>query len=220
MTTLRSLLTAILLTTLTACATPGEPGTPLPPQNKAVGDKWAPEARQFIDAMLAFVNSKSAPSIAEIETMFGVKAAAYGTKESNKVSYIEDSYELQGWPLARPSWPAYLTKLLPKNGKQGYLVDFNIDTQRYCIDPYDFAIYTGRKFAVRLNYTPHNPSSLPDEYYRHAYQWGMFDRSPDGQYDSGHVNFTLSDDRRCIGTFEFSASFHPSKMPAINGVPN
>ena len=217
--TLKPILIAILLTTLTACATPGKPGTPLPPQNKAVGDKWAPEARQFIDTMLAFVNSKSAPSIVEIETMFGVKAVADGDELDNRPYGLESSYELQGWSLAKPSWPAYLSKFLPDNGKQFYHTRFRIDTQRYCIDPYDFAIYTGREFAVILN-DSHGRSPLPDEYYRPSYQWGMFDRSPDGQYGSGHVTFILSDDRRCIDTFEFSAPFHSSEMPATNGVPN
>ena len=214
MAALRALITVFVLFTLTACVTQGKPGTPLPPQNKAVGQKWAPEARQFIDTMLeVFVDGKPAPSTAQMEAAFGVKAVADGDALTNKRYGLESSYELQGWLLKDPSvqsWSASYVKLIQKNGKQSYSATFYIDTQRYCINPYDFAIYTGREFAARMNDNTHVPLELPDEYYRQSYQWGMFDWSPSGQYDSGRMDFTLDSSRRCIGTFEPSASFSVS----------
>lgn len=209
------LLSALLLcSVLAACATQGKPGTPLPPQNKAVGEKWAPEVRQFIDALLTeFQDGKPAPTVEQIEKVFGVKVIAKAP-DAYKIPGI-DEYELQGWALRNPSvssWSANYLLLPAKSGTQSQSVRFVIDTQRYCIDPYDFAIYAGASAGAAPDGSPeHNPYLRDDGSYAPVYAWGMFNRSPYGMYiffDERSVgNFRLTDDRRCIWIIEKQARF-------------
>lgn len=200
---------------LTACATqPGKPGTPLPPQNKAVGEKWAPEVRQFIDALLTeFQDGKPAPTVGQIEKAFGVKAVAKENTVSLKASGHESMYELQNWVLRDTSisgWAAYYSTYPAKRGMQNQVVTFNIDSQHYCINPYDFNIYSGLYFAVDPVAPFHESLPLPDAYYKPSYTWGVFERSPSGQYMGiGGVGvwLQLTENQRCIKSFKVSAAF-------------
>lgn len=200
---------------LTACATqPGKPGTPLPPQNKAVGEKWAPEVRQFIDALLTeFQSGKPAPTVEDIEQTFGVKAVAK-TPGEYKVPGVENEYELRDWALKDPtipSWSASYRTSPAKKGTQYQNIKFSIDSQQYCINPYDFAIYAGASTGATPDGSSHNPLARNDGSYALVYAWGMFERSPYGMYvfadGKGGGLLHLTDDRRCIDTFEKHARF-------------
>lgn len=205
------LLSALLLcSVLAACATQGKPGTPLPPQNKAVGQKWAPEVRAFIDALLTeFQDGKPAPTVGRIEKVFGVKAVG----EKGEFSRNEKQYVLRGWALGNPSMQgssAFYMTYVPRNGTMRQIATFNIDANRYCINPYDFAIYTGASFSVAPTAGFHDPVSPLNANDQFAYLWGVFDRSPSGQYMFGKTGVgrgmvRLTNDKRCIESFEMYA---------------
>ena len=141
---IRSLGYILLCSVLAGCATQGKPGTLLPAPNKEIGKKWPPEVQEFIDAMLTvFVDGRPTPSEAELEQALKVKLVGSG---HSLLTGVTVEKRIQSWPLNSKGWSLYRQSAPDPDGRQYVTVDLEVDTQRYCINPYDFAIYTGYRF--------------------------------------------------------------------------
>ena len=219
----RLLLCALPLLTLTACASrTGPPGSPLPPQNKAVGDKWRPEVREFIDTVFAeFVDGKPTPDEQTIQRT--LKATLEDLPGPLPSGLVAKKY-IVTWPLGKENhvgWSSY--KQYPPGifGQQQLVVTLRIDTDRYCINPYDFAIYTGMQFKPAIEMSPTDvpspplPSDVQGRPYDYAYVWGMFERSPEHSYfgldqtKQRAVTIDVSEDLRCITWVQKNTRFTP-----------
>ena len=215
MNTLIRLLGCILLcSVLAACATQGKPGMPLPPPNKEIGKKWPPEVREFVDVMLTmFVRGKSTPSDEDIEQALKARFVPTGLADSD----VETEKAIQSWSLggaANLSGSSYVKMIPHQNRRQFVALSLRVDPKRYCINPYDFAIYTGHRFMPGLGSywtdapLPEGPHDAQGNPYLFDYVWGMFSRAPNQLYKStGEETISLSDDNRCIEIFEMSTSF-------------
>ena len=229
MKTLIRLLSCVLLcSVLAACATQGKPGTPLPLPNKEIGEKWPPEVREFVDAMLTvFVDGKPTPSEQEVERALKIKLGEHGLiPKSSVVVNAKIAY----WPLGTNNgqdWSDYIKMVPREDGRQSVRLSLSVDTARYCINPYDFAIYTGHHFMPAFaTYGPHEippepPHDSQGKPYGHDYVWGMFDRSPSYRYNSngqeGNEDIIVSKDARCITWFRIGAFFKTPESISIKG---
>lgn len=191
----------VLIKGLSVDVASGADGTPLPPPNKAVGDKWPPEVKRFIDGMLQiFVRGERPPiSTHEIETMLGVKL----TPLSFNSLGVAASYRISGSdllnPLSAKKLAEYRVGSLKKDGRRFHAFEFPIDPTRYCVSPYDFAIYTGNKYSPEVPVHGFRP---PDRHWPLAYEWGMFDRTSSGRYlPSGGPFIALITSKTCIVLF-------------------
>ena len=154
-----------------------------------------------------FVNGNPAPSNELISQAF------HSTLEARPTVFdgVEEQFHLRGWPLRYrigTGVEATLIRMVPGEGKQWIKATFTIDSDRYCINPYDCAIYTGWEFSTwDFPGEDDHVTEMPKDYYLPRYQWGMFERSPSGQYNSVPLAIQLSDDRRCIRFFRPKALF-------------
>lgn len=227
-TLLRLLAGTLLLITLTACVTSGKPGTPLPPQDKKVGDKWPPEVKQAIDSLFTtFVRESPMPSEAEITRALQLKLS-----ETNTPGYfIEIQKRVQSWPLGEAKGnekhPPVLLVEEPSGYGQFVFVELPVDTQRYCINPYDFAVYSGLPFqshAPRTSPLYMKKHSDHDNRYgpgpKYQYVFGMFERQDiHDYYNPGPIGIQLSNDNRCIVLFNVQADFEDPQMSIGEGKP-
>ena len=161
---------------------PGADGTPLPPPNKAVGDKWPPEVKRFIDGMLLLFGNAERPPLStqEIESTLGVTLVP----ESLIRYRVDASYVVSGSDLLNPisvrqGLSVYTVGSLKKDGRRFHTFDFPIDARRYCVSPYDFAVYTGNLYRPEMPVHGFRP---PDQSWPLAYEWGMFNRTSSGRY--------------------------------------
>ena len=214
----------LLLLTLTACASrTSPPGSPLPPQNKAVGDKWPPEVREFVDVFTTrFADGQPMPTEEQIQQWLHVRTAEIpeGLRSSGGVEtrYIRD------WPLDSANnrgSSSYWKSTIDPDRRQYMRISMSIDTSRYCINPYDLAIYTGFRFEPKLKI----PSSIHDpgtprprdpwgNVYGPDYVWGMFSRAPDRFYDGNYfLSIRLTEDLRCVSWIEAHSFFRAKVLP-------
>lgn len=160
---------------------PGPIGTPLPPPTKAVGNKWPPEVKRFIDGLIELFGQHERPSLSlrQIETTLGVTL----TPQPFTWQMVDASYRISGSellnPLANPGLSEYRVGTKKKDGLRFHAFEFSLDPQRFCVSPYDLAIYTGNK------YMPDPPLHgwPPGPLYPPTYEWGMFDRTITGRYN-------------------------------------
>jgi len=161
---------------------PGADGTPLPPPNKAVGDKWPPEVKRFIDGMLLLFGKGERPSLStqEIESTLGVTLVPESLiRYQVDVSYAVSGSELLSPFSVRQRLSGYRIGMLRKDGRRFHTLDFSIDPQRYCVSPYDFAVYTGNRYSPEI---PVHGFRSPDRAWPLAYEWGMFNRTSSMRY--------------------------------------
>ena len=218
----RPLLCALLLLTLSACASrTGPPGSPLPPQNKAVGDKWPPEVREFVDVFTTrFARGQPIPTNEQIEQWLHVRTVEDSVEAKRHYFYRR----IQDWPLgfADDLGRSSYWKAAPKpNGQQYMEIGLGVDTSRYCINPYDLAIYTGFRFEPALppissphDVLPERPRDPWGKIYRPDYVWGMFTRAPDRTYlGNNFLRIFLTKDLRCVDRFSIFASYQLDPDP-------
>jgi hypothetical protein len=176
-------------------------GEPLPPPNRAVAGNWPADVRRLIVAMVAlFPDSPTRPfDVREIADTLHIRLEPQDVSPSR--TGVERAYTIHGWALGRPEAEGRtsLSFMLPRHGKRFVFATFLIDTSRFCIDPYEFAVYTG------ANYSPAMPlHGFPPPYQPSGpqYQWGMFEnRTPTGRYMASRGP-AITTDGKCIGVFE------------------
>lgn len=197
-----------------------KPGDALPPKDRSVGDKWAPEIRQFIDQMLlTFDRSRPGPlTDAEIEKAFGAVLTA--RPDLWRGEGVEEIFQLTGAPYFTPSeahvaYATYTkgtgwdTKRGGWRGRRYGAFEASINIGKYCVDPYDFAIYTGSRFRPEPEL---HESTKPAGYHRPRYEWGMFEIARLRTYRSDiGVRVVLRE--RCVASFRMSATLAEASKP-------
>ena len=213
----KCLLYALLLLPLTAYALRAAPPiSPLPPQNKEVGDKWPPEVREFVEVFSTrFADGQPIPSETQIQQWLHVR-----TQEKPVELRLHGAVgerEIRDWPLGFAndqghSDYAKSVTFSDSDRRQYMRVTLRVDTSRYCINPYDLAIYTG------FHFDPESPRPMPlrprypgGKFRDPGYAWGMFNRSLSRTYLGNHfLKIVLTEDLRCIEWFRSITSYRPA----------
>ena len=208
----KPLLYVLLLLTLTVCAS--RTGPPLPPQNKAVGDKWPPEVREFVDVFTTrFASGQPMPTEEQIQQWLHVRTVEI--PEMLRSSATAEKRKVRDWQLGLTDdrgYTRYVKSTPDADGRQSMRIYMRVDTSRYCINAYDLAIYTGFRFRPEVSYTevydappqpqPPHPRDPWGNLYDDDYVWGMFTRSPQQMYlGNNFLRILLTDDLRCIDSF-------------------
>lgn len=185
----------------TAAFEPGPLGSPLPPQNKAVGEEWPVEVKRFIDHLVQLFGKHQRATLTthEIESALGVRL----TRKSLNQSKVDAIYEISGsdllWPERRARDAEYRVGTKKKDGRRFHVFEFPIDVVRFCVNPYHFAIYTGTEYTPEMPVHGFRP---PDRDWPMAYEWGMFNRNSDGRFMPGKgVRIALITNDSCIFKF-------------------
>jgi hypothetical protein len=158
---------------------PGPDGTPLPPKNPEAATYWPPEFKQFLNSAVAlFKRGGKEPTIRELETVLKVRL----TPQANSTDGTSQKYDVSNIPFGPPEpmkWGHELVVL----GKSlepdtSWQMRVFLDQNRFCVNPYDLAIYFGETFIGadrRLHIL--NLDGWPP-----AYSWGLFKRGSQGEH--------------------------------------
>lgn len=194
---------------LTACAAAGAPGeksppgvsgirppplepqpegTPLPPRDPRIAERWPPEIKRLIDNLLTLypkTPDERPPTVKEVEQKMGITLTErpLQPREARTFSKVfvvsgtrymhppSDDQFASGanYTVLRPSRPGNMTQSLQ--------LDISPVRSGFCFDPYELAVYTGSTF-VDLDSSPRAASRRSPP----AYVWGMFSWSEPGRY--------------------------------------
>lgn len=162
---------------------PGKDGEPLPAQDKSIAQHWPVEFREFIERVEKFFSTPwpryfTEQEIAEALQMKLVPAPERVSPESG----VAEEYWITGVPFVRlhvkgvisatETYVVMKPDIYPGTGKfQTVMMHFPIETRKFCINPYDFSIYSGAKASVPLPIHP--PPNYVSRGFR--YEWGMFE---------------------------------------------
>jgi hypothetical protein len=179
----------------------GPSGSALPAQNKVVGEKWPAQVKHFIDQLVLLFgrHQRAELTTQEIESALGVKL----TRQPYNKSRVDATYEISGsdllWPERFAGAAEYRVGAKKKDGRRFHVFEFPIDAARFCVNPYDFAIYTGTEYMPEMPVHGFRP---PDRAWPMAYEWGMFDRNSDGRFIPGKGStIALITSKNCILKF-------------------
>ena len=168
---------------------PGLDGTPLPPKNPDAAKYWPPEFKQFLDSAVAlFKRGGKEPTVLEVEKALNVRLTpqnqgdlSSGTLQNFKVSNIPFG---PPEPMKGGHYLAVLGKSFEPN--TSWHMGIFLDQSRFCVNPYDIAIYFGETFiGVDRRLHIQNLDGWPP-----SYSWGLFKRGSQGEHISKTVWLT------------------------------
>lgn len=173
---------------------PEKDGEKLPNKTTEAARYWPQPFKDFLDAgVQIFQNGKPAPEISEIESLLKIQIQAKNEIPGQQL--LVKNFRVDGWPFGA-------TDLSLSHGQFSiisrqsdpfteYALSLPIDNEKYCINPYDVAIYLGTEFAegdLRL----HASSS---DTHPPSYSWGMFKRGSQGIHMSTSIWITTPKQR-------------------------
>lgn len=162
-------------------------GTPLPLRDPAIANTWPPEFRQLIDRLITLFPKNPedpAPNVQEVQRRMGIMLTERPLNEVERM-YLSQRYEVSGTRYANAgTWEVFrafysIGKDESPRGERFQILRLEIGPKQsgFCLNPYEFAIYTGWSFSNH-DTSPHvNVRSWPP-----AYVWGMFAWSRTGRY--------------------------------------
>lgn len=203
-------------------------GTPLPPANPDIAKTWQPEVRQTVEGAIALFGAErrqaeDLPSIAEIGRVLGAELVPLTLAKGIPDVYAA-AWRIRGlsvsppWPIDTEFrfgdprkggpllWKSFRYSSRPK--AYSYVLDIPFETQKFCLDPYELAIYFGADFSG-MDGGPHNTTHYPPKY-----EWEMFARAKSGLYFSNkgfhiYVDTNVVDgqliDARCVKVLSISS---------------
>lgn len=176
---------------------PHPEGTPLPPRDTGIADRWPPEIKRLVDNMLTLfpkTPDERPPTVKEVEQKMGITLTERPLRPDEALSYskkfVVGATRYMNPPTDVPeSFGARYTILRESQTKILKLVVSPIRSG-FCLDPYELAVYTGETFT-NSDTSPHaNLRSWPP-----AYVWGMFRWSNSGRYGARTFTITVGQDR-------------------------
>lgn len=179
---------------------PGPEGSPLPPRDPRIAERWPPEIKQVIDNMLTLFprspNERS-PGVAEVARKMNITLTEVPLVEAVELRNLSRRYAISGTRYVDPvserrGLGEYYVIRKAGEGRLSQLLKLMLGpaSSGYCIDPYEFAIYTGSKFSNADN-SPH----ATIRYWAPAYVWGMFRWSRTGKYFGEGFTVDVGQDR-------------------------
>lgn len=173
---------------------PQSEGTPLPPQDLSIADAWPRDFKQLIDNMITLFPKNTvdpAPDIGEIQRKMEIRLTERPLSGVER-TYLSKRYEISGTRYAdTTTWKVFrafysISKDYNSRGERSQTLSLEIGPKQsgFCLNPYDFAVYTGWKFS-NFDTSPH----ANVRYWSPAYVWGMFAWSNTGRY--GGPGYTI-----------------------------
>jgi hypothetical protein len=179
---------------------PQAEGTPLPPRDPRIAERWPPEIKQLVDNMLT-LNLKSPserpPTVKEVEKKMGITLTEQPQTEGDAIfrtrrfaisgtRYMDPSLQQFGlgehYTIRRGRSPGDVTQdlsLITSPKQTGF-----------CLDPYELAVYTGSTFV-----NGDAPAHVSIREWAPAYVWGMFRWSDSGLYVGRGFSISVGQDR-------------------------
>jgi hypothetical protein len=180
---------------------PQPEGTPLPPRDPRIADRWPPEIKQLVDNMLTLfpkTPGERPPTVQEVEQKMGITLTERPLKPREAIFYSKQ-YVVGSTRFSDPAINALgpfgarysITRGRPPGGMRQHLqLVVSPKQSGFCLDPYELAVYTGQSF-VNNDTSPHaNVRSWPP-----AYVWGMFSWSNTGRYGGQGFSVFLEQER-------------------------
>lgn len=192
---------------------PGPDGSPLPPRTADAARNWPSEFKTFLDAGLQTLKREGKlPAPEEIAKSLGVQLQENPANQT--MSGVLREFRVLDVPFG-PADPKDARHALTLVGRanapnRSWYLHILVDPKRYCINPYEIAIYLGEPFAS----TDLNPHSIPDGG-PPSYTWGMFKRGRQGTHFAQSLRLATgrqtfgepARDPSCIGAFSIIGLF-------------
>lgn len=195
----------------------GEDGITLPPKSQEAAKYWPPEFRMFFDSALAiFKRGGREPSIEELEQILNIRLSLLPETGRSSATTKISEFTVSGItfePQERTGWEHrfnILENLKTHTSKWQFTVV--ADPSRFCINPYEIAIYLGEEFSgVDMRLHMENLDAWPP-----SYKWGLFKRGSQGIHLSNSVWISTQKqiinepyrDPGCINSLVFFGTFN------------
>ena len=132
----------------------GQDGEPLPPPNKDIARHWPPEIKQLVDDMLELFSRQERESLSAEQIEQKLKIKLERTPLKTDQGGVTANYNITQsiWLTLRADPPdtrslgVYWFIEHKKTGKTHHHLELALDRDRYCLNPYELAIYTGAKY--------------------------------------------------------------------------
>ncbi|WP_442282283.1 hypothetical protein [Variovorax sp. M-6] len=180
---------------------PQPEGTPLPPRDPRIAERWPPEIKGLVDNMLALypkTPDERPPTVKEIEQKMRITLTERPL-DDREARFFSKQYVVGGTRYSDPEVNSLgsfgarysITRARPPGGMRQHLQLVVSQRQTgFCLDPYELAIYTGQSF-VNNDTSPHaNVRSWSP-----AYVWGMFRWSNTSRYGGPTFSLILEQER-------------------------
>jgi hypothetical protein len=180
---------------------PQPEGTPLPPRDPRIAERWPTEIKRLVDNMLTLYpkTPDARPlTVAEVEKKMGITLTVRPL-DDREARFYRKQYVVGGTRYTDPGANSLgpfgakysIMRARPPGGMRQHLQLVTAPARSgYCLDPYELAIYTGSAF-VNNDTSPHaNVRSWPP-----AYVWGMFSWSNTSRYGGQGFSLILEQER-------------------------
>lgn len=165
---------------------PGPDGSPLPPKNADAAKYWPPEFKRFLDSALALIaRGGKEPGIEEVEKTLNVRLTSQ--TQADLPYGILRKFDISNIPFGPPEPMKWGHELVVLGNKSKPITSWQmrifLDQKRFCVNPYDLAIYFGETFSghdTRLHIQ--NLDGWPP-----SYAWGLFKRGSQGEHISPSI---------------------------------
>lgn len=186
---------------------PGPDGSPLPPRTADAAHNWPPEFKTFLDtALQTLKRGGQLPAPEVIAKSLGIQLQENPVDQT--MSGVLREFRVLDVPFG-PADPKDARHVLTLVGRtnlanRSWHLHILVDPKRYCINPYEIAIYLGEPFFSGTQ----EPHAIPD-WWPKSYTWGMFKRGYQGVHiapslwlSTGRQPYgSTTTEPNCIGAF-------------------
>ena len=163
---------------------PQPEGTPLPPRDPRIAERWPPDIKRLVDNMLTLypkTPEERPPTVEEVEQKMGITLVERTLVDDDSRLWQRrfDVSEVSGIAPSSQRLGFYeIFQTRPRNAmRQRLQMVTSPKHTGFCLDPYELAVYTGSNF-INGDSSPHfGVRSWPP-----AYVWGMFEWSNANRY--------------------------------------
>lgn len=196
---------------------------PLPPRDERIADRWPPEVKRRVDNLLALFSSRTeAPTPEEVMSLLDVELREIQTTpdEAQRIARLYGVHASDPGSAQPTRWrdrytPHYVIYAKDAKGSQLHSLSMPISSQKFCLDPYELAIYTGESFLDSTPLSPHaNPGTARQDW---EYARDMFKRSRSNTFWAKKFGITTSatrnpqtgavTDEGCVSTMGVGGAF-------------